>query len=90
MNKIKWTLMALAIIFSIGGAFATRSHPPKAVEAGLYYYNGSVYVPVTGDMGTGYFCFGNTNTCTYFFNSSTQTYSPYTVGNYTPISLTGK
>jgi hypothetical protein len=90
MNKIKWTLIALAIIFIIGGAFATRSHPPKAVEAGLYYYNGSVYVPVTGNNGTGYICVGQANICTYFYNSSTQTYNPYNTGNYFPLSLTGK
>jgi hypothetical protein len=90
MKKIKWTLMALAIIFSIGGAFATRPHPPKGVEAGLYYYNGSVYVPVVGNNGTGYICTGTANTCTYFFDSSTQTYNPYNTGNYTPVGLTGK
>lgn len=90
MNKIKWTLMTLAIVFSIGGAFATRSHPPKDVENGLYYYNGFGYIPVDGNQGQGYLCINLANVCTYFFNSSTQTYNPYTVGSYTPVGVTGK
>jgi hypothetical protein len=90
MNKIKQTLMTFAILVSIGSAFAFRPHTSKAFENGLYYYNGTVYVPVTGNMGQGYLCVGNSDVCTYFFNSSTQTYNPYITGNYTPVSLTGK
>lgn len=82
MNKIKWTFMTLAILLSVSGAFASRTHH-KAFDS-LYYWNGSTYVPVAGQQGVDYECVGGANICTYDYSPITQTYTPYNAGNYTP------
>jgi hypothetical protein len=82
MNKIKWTFMALAVLLSISGAFATRTHH-KSYDS-LYYWNGSGYIPVIGVQGVDYECMGTVNVCTYDYSPATQTFTPYNVGNYTP------
>ena len=52
MNKIKWTILTFAILFSIGSAFATR---PRATFGTLYYWTGSGYAPA-GTLGINYVC----------------------------------
>jgi len=83
MKKIKWTIMTLAILFSISAAFATRTHHFQ----NLYYWNGSSYQPA-GTMGVTYACVTpSSNVCTYTFSGGV--YTPYMTGsNYTPITLT--
>ena len=81
MNKIKWTFLSLAILLSIGGAFATR--PQHKTNGMLFYWNGLGYIPVNGTIGQDYICEGDLNVCTYIFIPSTQTYQPYNTGNYT-------
>jgi uncharacterized protein DUF6520 len=81
--KIKWTILTLAILFSIGSAFATR---PRANFGTLYYYNGSGYLPA-GTFGVNYVCETSSNVCTYTFSGGV--YTPYqTSANYTPIGVT--
>jgi hypothetical protein len=82
MNKIKWTLLSLAILLSIGGAFATR--PQHKANGMVYYWNGFLYAPVAGQIGVDYICEGEANVCTYVFIPSTQTYQPLNIGDYTP------
>ena len=84
MKKIKWTIMTLAILFSIGGAFASRPHP---LQTGLFYWNGVGYSAVNGQMGVGWVCVTSGSICTY--TKSGVTYTPYQTGSsYTPLQLT--
>jgi Family of unknown function (DUF6520) len=83
MKKIKWTILTLAILSSIGGAFASRPH----ALSGLYYFNGETYMPVTGQLGVTYVCEASTDVCTYTYSQGV--YSPYqTASTYTPIGVT--
>jgi hypothetical protein len=83
MKKIKWTIMTLAILFSIGGAFASRPH---TLQPGIYYWTGSGYMPA-GTIGVTYVCEASTNICTYSYANGV--YTPYSVrSSYTPIALT--
>jgi hypothetical protein len=85
MNKIKWTILTFAILFSIGSAFATRPH---AAFGTLYYYNGSGYLPA-GTFGVNYVCETSSNICTYTLSGGV--YTPYqTSANYTPIGITAE
>jgi hypothetical protein len=84
MKKIKWTILTLAILSSVGGAFASR---PPALVSGLYYFNGETYMPVTGQLGVTYVCESSTSTCTYTYSQGV--YTPYqTASSYTPIAVT--
>jgi hypothetical protein len=71
MNKIKWTILTFAILFSIGSAFATRPH---ANFGSLYYYNGSGY-SLAGSEGVNYVCESSSNICTYTYSGGV--YTPY-------------
>ncbi len=85
MNKIKWTILTFAILFSIGSAFATRPH---ANFGTLYYYNGSGYSPA-GTLGITYVCETSSNVCTYTYGGGV--YTPYqTSSNYTPLGITAE
>jgi hypothetical protein len=82
MNKIKWTILTFAILFSIGSAFATR---PKALFSGLYYYTGSGYAPAQ-TLGVNYVCESSPNVCTYTYSNGV--YTPYnTQATYTPLGV---
>ncbi len=82
MKKIKWSILTFAILFSIGGAFASR---PNALVSGLYYFNGSGYSPV-GQLGVTYVCVTSSNICTYTLSGGV--YTPYQIASsYTPIEL---
>ena len=37
MKKVKWTLMSLAVIISVGGAFASRLHNQSCSGDTQYY-----------------------------------------------------
>jgi Family of unknown function (DUF6520) len=83
MNKIKWTILTFAILFSIGSAFATR---PRALYSSLYYYTGSGYA-LAGTEGMNYVCETSSNICTYTYSNGV--YTPYqTLSNYTPLGVT--
>jgi hypothetical protein len=82
MNKIKWTILTFAILFSIGSAFATR---PRAYQS-LYYYNGEGYL-LAGELGVTYVCETSSNVCTYTYSDGE--YVPYqTLSTYTQVELT--
>jgi len=84
MKKIKLIVMSLAVLLSIGGAFAFRAPQPSW---GIYYWNGSQYLPA-GTMGLNYWCSSSSNTCTYSFQGF-NVYTPYITGaQYTPVALT--
>jgi len=83
MKKIKWTILTFAILCSIGGAFASRPH---TLQSGLYYYNGTEYMPA-GQLGVTYVCESSPNICTYTYSAGV--YTPYqTASNYTPVEVT--
>lgn len=82
MNKIKMTIMALAVLSSVGGALATRPHHSKTFDA-VYYFNGSSYIPA-GSYMQNYICQSSSNVCTYSFDGIT--YTPYQQGSYAPIT----
>lgn len=74
--------MSLAITISIAAAVAFR---PKPVSSGLYYYNGTAYMPA-GTEGVNYVCLSSTNICTYILQNGV--YTPYEVSaSYQPINL---
>ena len=81
MNKIKLTILSLAVLLSVGGAFAARSRQPSQ---GIYYWNSSRYMPA-GTLGLNYWCATpSANVCTY--NLWLGVYSPYmTNAQYTPV-----
>jgi Family of unknown function (DUF6520) len=87
MKKIKWTIMTLVILFSIGAAFATR---PANMQSGLYYWNGTGYVPVAGTMGQGWICVSPSSAvCCYTYANGV--YTPYMSGSqYTPLVIIDK
>ena len=88
MKKIKWTLMCLAIIISVCGAFATR---PKfdCSQAQQYFLSGGTYMPA-GTYGIDYICTAGSTTCTYYTVNGGITYSPCALGTYTPGGFTVK
>lgn len=82
MKKIKLTIMTLAVLFSISAAVAFR---PKPVMSGLYYYNGTAYLPA-GTEGVNYVCESSTEICTYILQNGV--YTPYEIeATYFPLGL---
>jgi hypothetical protein len=63
MKQIKWTIMSLAIIFSVCGAFVTRPHYDCTYDI-QYYWNGYGYAPA-GTFGVNYICEDGPQNCTY-------------------------
>jgi hypothetical protein len=81
MKKIKFSIMTLAILLSIGGAFATRPHF-DCRTATQYYFNGASYLPA-GAFGVDYICQGQVGTCTY--TCASNVYTPCQFGEYVPV-----
>ena len=86
MKRMKWTLMSLAIIFSVCAAFATR---PKfdCTQATQYFFTGGGYMPA-GQYGIDYICTAGSTTCTFYTVNGGISYSPCELGTYTPGSYT--
>jgi hypothetical protein len=82
MKKIKWTIMTLAILLSIGGAFATRPHYDCRYST-QYYWTGSAYMPA-GQFGVNFLCQSSANSCSYVLVNGV--YTQCRVGTYTPIT----
>lgn len=81
MKKIKWTIMTLAILFSVCTAFSTR---PKLRGPQEYYWTGTAYAMVPSDYGGLWTCRANTSvTCTYTFDGAN--YWAFRTGVYTPF-----
>jgi Family of unknown function (DUF6520) len=84
MKRIKWTIMTLAIVLSVGSAFTTRLYSDTRAQSNLYYWNGNTYMPA-GQFGVNYFCQTSSSICTY--SRSGNTYTPYqTLSTYSPLS----
>jgi hypothetical protein len=79
MKKVKWTIMSLAVIFSICGAFATRPHFDCSNMV-QYYFVGGVYTNA-GTYGVNYICTDGTGTCTYYTTDQIH-YFPCQNGTY--------
>jgi hypothetical protein len=82
MNKIKLIIMTLAILSSIGGAFATRPHYDCTFST-QYFWNGAAYAPA-GTFGVSFICMTGLNSCTYTLVSGV--YTQCRVGTYTAAS----
>jgi hypothetical protein len=86
MKKIKWTIMTLAVVFSVGSAVATRLYSDTKAQNNLYYFNGTQYMPA-GQYGVTYICQSSSTICTYSYSNGV--YTPYqTLGQYTFVTLT--
>jgi hypothetical protein len=71
MKKIKLSIMTLAIVLSIGGAFATSPTVNQQCQGFTqYYYNGSGYV-LAGKLGIDYLCESSAQVCTFYKVSGT-------------------
>jgi hypothetical protein len=79
MKKFKWSILSLAVIFSICGAFATRPHFDCS-QMTQYYFAGGVYSEA-GTEGVNYICTSGTGTCTYYTNNG-QTFFTCQEGSY--------
>ena len=77
MKKIKWSIMTLAVVFSICAAFATKPHW-DCTYLPQYWNLGNQYLPVSPY----YACVQGSTTCTYYTLNGGITYSPCTVGVY--------
>jgi hypothetical protein len=85
MRKFKYCMMALAMITGILVAFTTR---PRQLCAGYtqYYYKGGLYFNA-GVLGENYYCENASGTCTYFWNTGTNSYQPCQTGEYQSFSI---
>jgi len=79
MKKFKWTILSLAVIVSVCGAFVTRPHFDCSTMT-QYYFQGGVYFPA-GEEGVSYTCTNGSGTCTYYTNNGI-TYFPCQPGLY--------
>lgn len=64
MKKIKWSILSLAVVLSVCGAFATRPHFDCS-NMTQYYFAGGVYSEA-GEEGVNYTCDQGTGACTYY------------------------
>jgi hypothetical protein len=83
MKKIKWAIMAVAILVSIGGAFATN-HRLDCSFSQQYYFNGVSYIP-TGHISMDYVCLNSQNVCTYVFTGGQ--FVACQIGQYTALNI---
>jgi hypothetical protein len=81
--------MSLAVIISIGGAFASRLHNLTCAGDRQYYYAGGVYT-YAGVLGQNYLCDLGDITCTYYTVDNLH-YYPCVIGVHcTANCLTGE
>ncbi len=64
MKKFRAILMTLAIVVSVGFAFANTQNPCIFYEQ--YYKQGDCYFPVPGNFGYHYICVSMGSVCTYW------------------------
>jgi Family of unknown function (DUF6520) len=81
MKKMKFVIMAMAILLSIGAAFASR-RSLDCRTAIQYYYNGSGYSNA-GTEGVSYVCETGATVCTYYLVGFT--YTPCQQGTWVPV-----
>ncbi len=84
MKKIKWTMMAITICLSVGGALATAPQTDcRTLQA--YYWTGVGYMPA-GIFGQTFLCDSGSDVCTYTFDG--LNYWPCRQGTYRSVNLT--
>ena len=64
MKKFKWSVLSLAVILSVCGAFATRPHFDCSNMTQYYFSGGSYFT--AGIEGVNYVCSSGTGVCTYY------------------------
>jgi hypothetical protein len=75
MRKIKTVLMSVAVLITVGAALASNSKAPCS-SLPQYWKYGNNYYPA-GIENFDYVCeFDHFGTCTYYYDSSTNTYKP--------------
>jgi len=79
MKKIKWSIMALTIVASVSGAFATAPQHDCRTDQ-QYYWTGGGFMP-TGVWAVNYLCDASSNTCTYTTDGFGH-YFPCRTGDY--------
>ena len=79
MKKFKWSILSLAVILSVCGAFATRPHFDCS-NMTQYYFAGGVYSEA-GVEGINYICAAGSGICTYYTNDQI-TFFPCQTGSY--------
>lgn len=79
MKKIKWSILSLAVILSVCGAFVTRPHFDCSTMT-QYYFAGGVYT-TAGEEGVDYICTQGQSVCTYYTNNG-QTFFQCQAGVY--------
>jgi hypothetical protein len=84
MKKIKWTILSIAIVFSITSAFVTRPNQFTCQNDVQYYLQGGVYY-MAGTYGVDYQCGAGGGTCTYYFTGSQ--YLPCGTGTFENLDL---
>jgi hypothetical protein len=77
MKKFKWSVMSLAIVFSICAAFSTKPHF-DCTAMQQYYFNGTQYIEVS----TNYGCLQGGGGCTYVTTNGGISFIQCTVGLY--------
>ncbi len=82
MKKVKLIFVATAILLSIGGAFATRSHVDCRFSQQFYWTSGG-YVPA-GQEGVNFVCMDAPEATCTFVQSGSQ-YVACRQGLFTPI-----
>ena len=79
MQKFKWSILSIAVILAVCGAFVTRPHFDCSTMT-QYYYQGGVYF-VAGEEGVDYTCIDGESVCTYYTNNG-QTFFECQPGQY--------
>ena len=79
MKKFKWSVLSLAVILSVCGAFATRPQFDCSNDT-QYHLVGMVYTPA-GTEGVNYICTSGSGTCTYYTTDGIN-YFPCMQGTY--------
>jgi hypothetical protein len=79
MQKFKWSILSIAVILAVCGAFVTRPHFDCST-ATQYYYAGGTYNEA-GEEGVDYTCTNGSGTCTYYTTNGI-TFYPCQAGLY--------
>jgi hypothetical protein len=79
MKKFKWSILSLAVILSVCGAFATRPHFDCSTMTQFYYQGGTYFV--AGTEGVTYTCTDGSGVCTYYTTNGIN-YFPCQLGVY--------
>ncbi len=80
MKRIKVIIMTLAILLSIGGAFATRPDN-DCMNHAQYHKVGGAYI-ASGIYGYNFDCTQSSNSCSYWLNPNTGQYEQCRIGDY--------